>query len=304
MTARQVPVHGIGLVAAQVLASGPALRVAGTTSRGVFLRTVGRWIVFLSFETHLSPLTVALGPGGEALKAVAPGDPVRCADGRIEFHDRKLYVSFSGLSPWVPPAPLHASTALSQQVARWRELAAEVSAARPAGGRSTLLGQLHLLDAPMRKRAGGREVDNPLSRLRRAMREGDASGVASECTAFLGQGPGLTPSGDDLVVGILLALHRWPGAPWDPARRAGITEEIVPAAYSATSTLGANLIECASAGGADERLLQAVDHLWSGHPSRTTALEGLRDWGSTSGSDALAGMGLVLGIDTSSLVGG
>ena len=76
MTAGQVPVHGIGLVAAQALASGPALRVAGTTSRGVFLRTVGRWIVFLSFETPLSPLTVALGPGGAVLKAVAPGEPV------------------------------------------------------------------------------------------------------------------------------------------------------------------------------------------------------------------------------------
>ena len=114
----------------------------------------------------------------------------------------------------------------------------------------------------------------------------------------------MTPSGDDLVVGILLALHRWPVAPWDKTRRGTFTEEIVPAAYRATSTLGANLIECASAGGADERLLHAVDHLWSGHPSRTTALEGLRDWGSTSGSDALAGMGLVLGMDTSPLASG
>ena len=186
MTAGQVPVHGIGLVAAQALASGPALRVAGTTSRGVFLRTVGRWIVFLSFETPLSPLTVALGPGGAVLKAVAPGEPVLCADGRIDFPDHKLHLSYSGVSPWLPPPPLHASTALSQRVARWRELAAEVSAAHPAGDKPTLLAHLQLLDAPMWKGAGGREVDNPLSRLRRAMREGDASGAAGECTAFLG----------------------------------------------------------------------------------------------------------------------
>jgi len=290
-------VHGIGLVAAQALAGGPALRVAGTTSRGVFLRTAGRWIVFLSFETHLSPLILTLGQGGEILKAVAPGDPVRCVDGRIEFPDRKLDISFSGLSPWVPPAPLHASTAHPRRVARWKELAAEVLAARPAGGRSVLLAQVQYLDELCRKGTDGREVIGPLSRLRLSMREGDVSGVVRACTAFLGQGPGLTPSGDDLVAGVLLSLHRWPCAPWDIPTRGRITEQIVPAAYGSTSTLGANLIECASFGGADERLLHAVDHLWSGHPSHTTALEGLREWGATSGSDALAGMGLVLGMD-------
>jgi hypothetical protein len=45
---------------------------------------------------------------------------------------------------------------------------------------------------------------------------------------------------------------------------------------------------------------RAADHLWAGVPSRAVALEGLLDWGATSGVDALVGMGLGMGSEAPS----
>ena len=79
-----------------------------------------------------------------------------------------------------------------------------------------------------------------------------------ELAGLLGMGAGLTPSGDDILLGLLLALTRWgdvlaPG--WDaPA----FTRALLTLAYAKTTTLSANLIECASQGQADERLVTAA----------------------------------------------
>ena len=49
-----------GEVAAGVLAIDQDVFVLGNTSRGIFLETSSRWLVFLSYEGFRSPLTVTL----------------------------------------------------------------------------------------------------------------------------------------------------------------------------------------------------------------------------------------------------
>lgn len=98
---------------------------------------------------------------------------------------------------------------------------------------------------------------------------------------LLGRGPGLTPSGDDVVLGLLLAEARW-GLPRH--------EHLVAEAQRRTTTLSANLIELAARGDADERLLELVDWVAAGGPAPTEFLR----WGAHSGEAVLQGVRLAL----------
>jgi len=290
----EIRTQGIGSVAAQALAFEQTLRVVGTTSRGLFVQTTGRWIVFLSLEPALSPLTVTLGRGSDALKAVKPGSAVRSSEGRLEFAEAHVRVLIDLRTPWEPPTPRRAAGPLSERLDRLTALTIGLPAARPTSEISALLP--HFLEPASADQDGPGEGEfaRSVQRLRHGLQAGNAGSAARELTGFLGLGLGLTPSGDDLIIGLLLALHRWGMRGWGAARTSKLSREVIQAAYARTSTISANLIECAAAGGADERLLHAVDHLWTGFPSRSEALAGLLDWGASSGADALAGMAIAL----------
>jgi hypothetical protein len=104
----------------------------------------------------------------------------------------------------------------------------------------------------------------------------------------------LTPSGDDLVIGLLLSLNRCRDAVWPREDRHKLNRQVVAAAYRNTTTLSANLIECAALGQADERLINAVDSIAYGVVRGPQVVDDLLGWGNSSGVDALAGMAIVL----------
>jgi hypothetical protein len=131
--------------------------------------------------------------------------------------------------------------------------------------------------------------------LRIAVHSGQPPEVIAALVADLGRGPGLTPAGDDLALGFLLALNRWgdllrPDLPIEPINKA-----LVGAARQRTTTLSASLIECAARGLADERLVAALDGLVTGNLAEDRIVEYLQSWGHTSGAAVMQGMGFVLG---------
>ena len=73
-----------------------------------------------------------------------------------------------------------------------------------------------------------------------------------------------------------------------------INQEIVSAAYQKTTTLSANLIECAVQGLADQRLVAALDWLVSATGESMQVIERLLSWGSSSGGDAFVGFAAAL----------
>ena len=65
---------------------------------------------------------------------------------------------------------------------------------------------------------------------------------------------------------------------------------ITLAAYQQTTTISANLIECATIGEADQRLIAALDCLMTQEPCTVEIIGDLLNWGHTSGVDTLLGM--------------
>ncbi len=100
--------------------------------------------------------------------------------------------------------------------------------------------------------------------------------------SFVGAGAGLTPLGDDVVVG-WLALHRAAGLATPEV------DDAVRRSLERTTTLSATLLDCALEGEVAEPLR---DHLTAlGTPRETSARARLEAWGASSG------LGIAHGVD-------
>ena len=109
--------------------------------------------------------------------------------------------------------------------------------------------------------------------------------VAGDPHDLVGRGPGLTPAGDDVLAGWLLAVHH------RPALR-GPLLPVVAAARGATTALSAALLEEAAAGRAVPAALALADAL-AGHGDRAAleaSLDRLLRVGHTSGAALAHGL--------------
>jgi hypothetical protein len=118
--------------------------------------------------------------------------------------------------------------------------------------------------------------------LARGLRVGDTAAVIAGARGILGHGNGLTPSGDDVICGMLLVMA-WRG-------HVEAFREICAAARETTTSLSACLIESAFEGQADERLVLGLEGLLSGTGDENALARLFRAYGSSSGGDALLGM--------------
>ncbi len=102
-----------------------------------------------------------------------------------------------------------------------------------------------------------------------------------------GRGPGLTPLGDDLILGVLLALHVL-CHPW-ATKAQGLAEHVTPR----TTTLSAEWIHAAGRGEAAIPWHQLA-HARSPRAA-AAAIHSIRRWGSTSGEAACWAFGRAVG---------
>jgi hypothetical protein len=123
-------------------------------------------------------------------------------------------------------------------------------------------------------------------RAARALLRGETADAHARLVALLGRGPGLTPSGDDVVAGVLLA-----------ARRVLVHEEMEAlgaavrrAARLATTVVSRGMLTDASAGWCPDVVARGLGALVTpSGPAGRAALADLLRLGHTSGGDLLCG---------------
>ena len=121
----------------------------------------------------------------------------------------------------------------------------------------------------------------------------------SQVSELLGAGPGLTPSGDDLLAGVMLALHRLQRAD----RVDALWQVLESYLLQRTNIISVAHLRLAARGQCSERVNSLLDHVFSNNSNHhaqgvqaVTANIQLRanSIGASSGWDMLAGMSLVL----------
>ncbi len=279
----------VGATAMQLLAGENRGSVMGVTSRGIFLRVSDRQIVFLSREPFRGPLTVNVTDLPETLDGPALGSAIAVHGGSVEFQDPTLKISVTAGKRW-EASPAQPPDLVENRIRRrLASIAEKVYAEKKPAGLSGLLPEFGGFTAP---------VDDPFSLLptlrqaRDELRSREVGRLAVTLAGGLGLGPGLTPCGDDLVLGLVLFLNRY--MKWIPSAAdfREFNRRLIAAASAKTTLLSANLIECAVRGQADERLVDSLDGILTGSPDSEDCAAALCSWGNSSGGDALLGMAL------------
>jgi hypothetical protein len=251
-----------------------------------------------------APATLVLSENGisESLTAlVAAGEPAELRDECLHV-GRRLHLRLTDIQIW-QPSPIVRTLPASEVEQRLR-LVAEIAASIASdGGLAPLLQDaLTLTDGSVEPRQAVPTGDLVVQRARQllvaltsAIRERRWSDTAAPARALSGLGPGLTPAGDDLLVGLALGLRASLGG------LPSVFETVLKDAVSGRTTdLAIARVRHAAAGHPDERthtLLAAL--LMDASPSALpaaarTALE----YGHSSGADTLVGLlaGTALGL--------
>src|SRR2546428_1335833 len=154
----------------------------------------------------------------------------------------------------------------------------------PEGGLARAVSHPNASTTALERRAAPAIVE-----LARGLQRRDAILVSRASGALAGLGPGVTPSGDDVLVGGLLAfaLHA------DDSRV--MRQAIISAVRDRTTRISLAYLESAARGEASESWHRLVAALAVDDPGRIAgATRGVMAFGETSGSDMLAGFLLTL----------
>jgi hypothetical protein len=227
----------------------------GVSSKGIYLRVGEKQVVFLSSEDFRGPLTVNVSVLKQSLQTVSPGKGCQISSGKIVIPGAGIEILADNCPIWQTPIRPQPKS----QIERRSIL------------KSFISGIPNWLETQYR---WGFSIQ--------------------KASKLLGKGEGLTPFGDDIIIGVLLCLNRW-GDSLKPGKDVKeFNKHIVQAAYRKTTTLSANLVECSSQGQADERLIRAIDYLMSANANPDTIRDDLLEWGYSSGLGVLTGMAMAI----------
>jgi hypothetical protein len=269
-------------------------RVLAAFERSVYLEVDGRIIAALWPRVGRGPFAISLGDA-VPFGAIPAGAGVRLDAGRLQVGG--ITIVLAGAPLWDPSlAACGARGALRSplEMKSGRQVVADaLERMAPAESIAGIL-------APRASRSGGPHA-HLLAALERGLEaikayvdgRGEANAAADAIAAEIaGRGPGLTPSGDDLLVGILHAVAVWPslaGRHGPAALRALLHGASAPR----TTRISRAYLEAAARGWATEpwhALVRAVTA--GGDAGDDTRCEAVREVvrvGETSGADALTG---------------
>lgn len=272
-----VPSVGTGALAARpVLASTASRDLFGNDSPGrvlaVFRTAVyvelGAGVMAVVSDDGLRLPNAAVLPvaGRETPFAVhGPGDLVELRDGVLRVGP----VAYRPVRWWTPRAVLPGPAA-------------------PHADRVRELGRLLSATAPGHEPIVARQLADAAQALHEALVAGDVAAGCAAADAVLGLGPGLTPSGDDLLAGILVTCGQLRSRSVGTGV-AALGEHVAARAGDRTPALSAALLRCAADGLAAEPVLGLIDAVVGRRPLGP-ALCTLLSVGHTSGHDTARGV--------------
>ncbi len=254
-------------------------RVIATFARSCYLAFDGRIVAVVSAELHNGPLNLIVIPT-PPFGHLAIGAQVSSDAHRVQVADA-WEIAFDGAIAWDPALSRIDRAANHTLLDQLRALTDLIAAEAPAGGLARVsVGRAGRILTPLEQSASPGLAD-----LSSGLRQADRSQVARGARTLAGRGPGLTPSGDDILVGCLLALTALPDVDGASAR-----EAITVSARHRTTQISTAYLDAAARGEASEAWHRLVAAMSTSDAVRVVgAAREVLVVGETSGSDMLGG---------------
>jgi hypothetical protein len=290
--AARLKVLRCGPIAHEILAEDGDLFVLAVFERSFYLAAPRGIVCVGSDEIGAGPINVEIEEprGGIAALRLTPDIEGRIEHG-VPFITDSLALDFTDAAVWMPPAtPPFVAERAAAGLARLRTLAPPNLLPRDGLARLVLTGKVASSNAAAQMAEGSvRDLQTRLpSVLASTVLDED---VARAATLLVGLGPGLTPSGDDVLGGLMLALT----AAGHADLRDLLWETIAPELDALTVPISAMHLSAAADGLAGAGLHDLLNALLANAPDLEDKLATAANHGHTSGWDAVAG--LVLGLE-------
>lgn len=250
----------------------------------------GRVFCLLHGDLELGPLHVLCGGWPGALRALVPEGTVFRRTG-ASLHSPGLAIDLSGAAPWRPAGyPAFDSARLRRGMAGLRE-------SLPG-----FVPENSLVAAILLESAAPSGESDPVGRylveeVRRALADlaqwlcGVPGAPPGRMVNLLGLGPGLTPTGDDVIAGSLLALH----ALGRRTELSSLARALEPLIAEKTNRISAAHLDAALRGQGAAPFHDCIRSLMSGGDGLEGILPRIARVGHSSGWDALVGIVRTLG---------
>jgi len=289
-----VPSHGvqIGCFARDVIDGARSGCVTAVFERSGYIEVDGDWVCVANVDAGYNAVTISVrsSASNDWLEHFHVGAPVVITPSLLSISDCPA-VNLLPLTLWSPAVARCWSLAtLSsglQALAKWAP-----DARLPADGLGQYLYGSQAIGVATRESnaAGGAIADLTQWLCGVVDSTGESGVLARSVRTLIGLGPGLTPSGDDFLAGMLIALSACGAKRWQ--HQLG---NAVQAGLQGTGPVSQPHLKAAVKGEGGEALHQALVALMAGEGDRLgPALSALDRVGHTSGWDGLAGVVTVL----------
>ncbi len=278
----------MGAHAAHFLASRNSARIAAVFERSLYFEADGAFCCVGTDHIGSGPINVAIEPTPtpDWLRRTRTGQHVEIGSGCAQWQGLRLEFAHARIWRPAPWPKIAGATAFLSALACVETVAAREA---PAEGLARLV--IHPTSngdaaCPLDRLAAPRIKALSDWILARLCGEDRPVNIPAPPVELVGLGPGLTPSGDDVLCGVMIALdslHRRDAA-------SELAAAIQAAAPAATSLLSAAFMAAAAAGQGAEPLHRFIAAaIAADHAALPEAIADLGRIGHTSGWDAMAG---------------
>lgn len=255
-------------------------------SSGVYLQ-FGQRIVLLSDESWgILPIGIGVENFQDVLRYLhlRQGQTVQVQENRLVFPT-------GGIMLLPVKADLAESGDRLPMLSRVRQAARELAALRKERGISMLVLPLVLEGRPQQQDLYCVQAGIYLEKLMHALREDDREHIRACLGKLLGLGMGLTPSADDVLLGMLYVFRELPRS--SPASAGFFQEQVLEMCDGYTGKISAAYLKAIIDGAPFERMEQVFRGICGERP---LDIEMLTQIGSSSGTEMLLGMLIALRI--------
>ena len=249
-----------------------------TTSKGIYLQFPSRILLITSQDYGVTPIGIGLSHFVDFLTVIDPkaGQKVAISDGRICFSGGILEAEWD-----VVTAPAKVIRIIPEQIRCCAQQLLEQCV--NSRGVASLAAPL-LLDLPLPINARSNPYCSVALRVLNKLVSGKTDNIEEVVRRLLGLGLGLTPSLDDVMLGMLYGWMRF--APNEP-RTASLRDAILTNAPICTNSISAAYLIAVAQNGIFELLDNLIDGLSGETPINIAPILQI---GSSSGSERLLGL--------------